>query len=373
MAGHSGLSMNRRIFVQSALAASIASPLLAALRKERLEEAADVLTRATGNGQVAAAVLHVNQREASFTRTFGKAQSEQAMFLLGSISKPICMTALMTLFYRAEFKLSDPLQKFIPTFAGEGRDHVTMQHLLTHVSGLPDQLPENDALRKKHAPLSEFVEHAIRTPLNFPQGSRYQYSSMAILLAARVAELISGADILTLVDRAVFQPLGMKHSAQGIGRFKPTDMISMQTDRAAPESGGGDPTAKDWDWNSPYWRKLGAPWGGTHASAPDIGLFLAEFLNESGVVVKPETARLMVTNHNRPGITSRGLGFSVGASAGSRGCSEKTFGHTGSTGTIAWADPASQTICVVLTSLPARAVEPHPRDLAAANVAAAVH
>jgi CubicO group peptidase (beta-lactamase class C family) len=196
---------------------------------------------------------------------------------------------------------------------------------------------------------------------------------MAILLAARVAELISGTDILTLVDRAVFQPLKMKHSAQGLGRFTLTDMVSMQTDRAAPESGGGDPTAKEWDWNSPYWRKLGAPWGGTHASAPDIARFLAEFLSENGAAVKPQTARLMVTNHNRQGLTSRGLGFSVGASTGSQGCSERTFGHTGSTGTIAWADPASHTICVVLTSLPARAIQPHPRELVAERIAAAVH
>jgi hypothetical protein len=43
----------------------------------------------------------------------------------------------------------------------------------------------------------------------------------------------------------------------------------------------------------------------------------------------------------------------------------------GSTGTICWADPASDTICVVLASLPARAVRPHPRDLAAERAAAA--
>ena len=67
-------------------------------------------------------------------RAFGKAASADAMFLLGSISKPICVTALMTLFDRGEFKLDDPLKKFIPQFAGDRRDQVTMQHLLTHVS-----------------------------------------------------------------------------------------------------------------------------------------------------------------------------------------------------------------------------------------------
>jgi len=292
------------------------------------------------------------------------------MFLLGSISKPICVTALMTLFDQKKFGLDDPVQKFLPLFKGDGRGSVTLRHLLTHVSGLPDQLPENNALRKSHAGLLDFVDGAIRTPLQFAPGTKYQYSSMAILLATRVAELISGIGILELVDRTVCQPLGLKHSAQGLGRFGIADMVSCQTERAAPESGAGDPSAKDWDWNSPYWRKLGAPWGGTHCSAPDVGRILAEFLQEKGTVVKPETARLMTTNHNSPTLTPRGLGFSVGASSGSPGCSEKTFGHTGSTGTIAWADRATETICVVLTSLPARAVQPHPRDLAANRIAA---
>ncbi len=185
-----------------------------------------------------------------------------------------------------------------------------------------------------------------------------------------MAELISGIDILKLVDRTVFQPLKMARSAQGLGRFKLEDMVPCQTDRAAPEAGGGDPRAKEWDWNSPYWRSLGAPWGGTHASAPDVATFFAEFLNEAGAAIKPETARLMVRNHNPAGLTPRGLWLNVGAAAGSAGCSARTFGHTGSTGTIAWTDPATQTICVLPTSLPARAVQPHPRDLAANAVAA---
>src|SRR6266513_5038358 len=176
--------------MQTGIAVGLGTPVFAGLRREEVDEAVETLARATGKGQVAAAVLHVVQRENSFTRSFGKA-SNDAMFLLGSISKPISMSALMTLFDRGEFKLNDSVRKFIPQFAGGHRDEVTMQHLLTHVSGLPDQLAENNELRTRHAPLSEFVEQAVRTPLQFVPGSKYQYSSMAILLAARVAELIS--------------------------------------------------------------------------------------------------------------------------------------------------------------------------------------
>src|SRR5579864_803841 len=363
--------MKRRTFLGSALAAAAGFPLFGAQRSKRWDAAAEVLEKATNEKKVEAAVLHVAQGDESFTQHFGKAATDDAMFLLGSISKPINGTAVMTLFDQGKFRLDDPVQKFLPDFTGEGRENVTVEHLLTHVSGLPDQLINNNELRRQHATLAEFAKHAQRAQLDFAPGSRYQYSSMAILLATRIAEIISGSDILTLTDRAVLQPLGMKHSAQGLGKFKLEEMVSVQMEGAAPESGGGDAKAKDWDWNSPYWRKLGAPWGGTHASAPDLARFLGEFLGARGQVVKPETARLMIQNHNPKGFTPRGLGFGVGKGAGSPGCSDQTFGHTGSTGTLFWADPATNTICVVLTSLPRRGADRHPRELTAERIAAA--
>jgi CubicO group peptidase (beta-lactamase class C family) len=360
--------MQRRTFLQSLVAGSLTAPLFAALAKNRLEAAAAVLAKATADKQIEASVLHVQQGSETFTRYFGLAKSADAMFLLGSITKPINIAAVMTLFDQGKFQLDDPVKKFLPAFTGDGRERITIRQLCTHVCGLPDQLPENNDLRRKHAPLSEFVEHAIRTPLLFAPGTRYSYSSMGILLTARIGEIVSGTDILTLVDRAVFQPLGMKHSAQGLGRFKLEDFVRCQMEGAAPESGSGDPTAKEWDWNSPYWRKLGAPWGGIHASAPDIARFLTEFLEARGEMLKPETARLMIQNHNPPGFTPRGLGFHVGAQAGAPGCSEQTYGHTGSTGTLCWADPATKTVCVVLTSLPRRGAAVHPRELASKEV-----
>ena len=93
------------------------------------------------------------------------------MFLLGSISKPINVTAVMTLFDQGKFRLDDRVKKFLPAFTGDGRDEVTIRHLLTHVSGLPDQLANNNELRKRHAPLTEFAEQAMRTPLDFAPGS----------------------------------------------------------------------------------------------------------------------------------------------------------------------------------------------------------
>lgn len=360
--------MQRREFHQSLAAALGAVPLAGLGRQEselhkRLQKACDILTAATASQQVRAATLHVRLRDQQESFCFGDAKTPQAMFLLGSISKPVCMTALMTLFDKQRFALDDQVSKYLPLAAGDGREQMTVRHLLTHTCGLPDQLPGNGSLRAAHAGLHEFVQAALKTPLLFKPGSAYSYSSMGILLAARIAELLSDKPITELVQSLVFDRLELQHSAQGLGRFALADFVPVQIEQAAPEAGGGDPTARLWDWNSPYWRQLGAPWGGTQMSAPDIGEWLAEFMDERERVVSAATARLMIQNHNQKGFESRGLGFDVGQNSGSRGCSDQTFGHTGSTGTVAWADPENQAICVVLTSLPGRAVDPHPREL----------
>ena len=364
--------MNRRIFLQCGAGIAWASPVIAAMKRpDKLDDAAEVLTRATAEGHVRAAVLCVRHRGTEFARSFGAARSRDDLFLMGSISKTMTAAALMTLYDRGKFRLDDPVRKFIPEFAGAARDRITVRHLLTHVSGLPDQLPENAALRRRHAPLSEFVAGAVRTPLLFEPGSRYGYSSMAILLAAEIARRISGTEFTAFIDQAVFRPLKMEHSALGLGRFPLEAVMRCQAEDAAPESGAGDPAARDWDWNSPYWRRLGSPWGGVHASAPDVARFLAEFLHRQGRAVRPETAGLMVRNHSPDGLPPRGLGFALGTQVGSPGCSAATFGHSGSTGTLAWADPGTDTICVVLTTLPARAGQQHPRTLVSDRVAVA--
>ncbi len=362
--------MKRRKFIlQTGCGIALGTPLFASVKQGKLDEAAEVLAGAATSKQIRAASLYVRQGDMVFARSFGEAKSIDDIFLLASISKTISAAAVMKLHEEEKFTLDDSVTRFIPEFTGNGREKITIRQLLTHVSGLPDQLPENATLRASHAKLSEFVNKAIRTPLLFSPGKRYSYSSMAILLATEIAQRISGTPFPKLVNETIYLPLDMKRSAMGIAGLDPKALMNCQVESAAPESGAGDPTTKSWDWNSPYWRKLGVPWGGAHGSAPDMARFLEEFLHPSGKALKPETTKLMISNHNIKGIRPRGLGFDIGTGIGGKGCSEKTFGHTGSTGTRCWADPASDTICIILTTLPARAVTPHPRDIASNLVA----
>jgi len=304
------------------------------------------------DAQVRHAVLLVQEGSQNFTQAFGGAQPD-SIFLLGSITKPLAVALpVMILLDRGELKLSDRAVKYLPEFNEGARKDITIEQLLTHTSGLPDQLENNSELRASHAPLSEFVKGAMRTPLLFAPGTKYHYQSMGILLAAEIVERVTKTPLPEFLQQHVFTPLGMSRSVLGLGKFKKSDMVPMQTEHAAAEAGAGDPNARDWDWNSDYWRSLGAPWGGAHSTAADVAVFLRSFLHPDGKVLREETARLMIQDHTPALEAHRGIGFMMGPAGLGKGCSPCAFGHSGSTGTLAWADPATDTTFVLLTALP---------------------
>lgn len=335
----------------------MATSLNAALKDGKLEQAAALIQTAVAAGKIRAATLDVRQGQHVFQRAFGEARTPDTIFLIASITKPMTAAGLMILADRRKLALEDPVRKFIPEFTEGDRKLITIRHLLTHTSGLPDQLPENVELRKRHAPLKDFVAAAVRTPLLFKPGTQVKYQSMGLLLAAEIAERITGEPFPKFLDRDLFQPLGMKRTALGLGSFSIPSTAQCQVDAAPGLYGGGSIDARTWDWNSTYWRNLAAPWGGVHSTGPDIAAFLRYFLAPDGRILKKETAARMIVDQNQGLKEPRGIGFVVKPGSFGRACSAKAFGHSGATGTIAWADPASGLSCVVLTTLPLEMAE----------------
>lgn len=314
----------------------------AVLKNGRVDEACAKVLAATASGEVSAATLYVQQGGQVFEQGFGKARSAREVFLLASITKPMTAVAVMKLVERGQISLEKAARTYIPEFRGGDRDKVTVRHLLTHTSGLPDMLPENTELRKRHAPLKDFVAGTCKTPLLFAPGTEVRYQSMGILLAAEIVERITGQSLREFLKAEVYAPLGMTSASLGLGGRRIADTAQSQVT-------GDD----DWNWNSPYWRDLGAPWGGAHASAPDVAKFLEYFLHPRDGILKASTARQMVTNQNAGLNKPWGIGFLVDGTAYGKSCVANTFGHWGSTGTVAWADPQKDLIMVLLTTKPA--------------------
>ena len=342
--------MRRREFV-GGMAAMTNSSQGQTLDHPRVREAADLIERTVNDGRVRAATLLVGRGGQCFERSFGEANSIETVFLIASITKPMSAAGVMKLVEAGRLGLEDPVAKHLPEFRGGEREKVRVRHLLTHTCGLPDQLPENVELRKRHAPLAEFAARAMKTPLLFPPGTRTSYSSMGVLLASEIACRLTGEGFPQYLEQQVFQPLGMGRTALGLGRFQIGETALSQVEHTE-EQYGSDPGAASWNWNSPYWRNLAAPWGGAHSTARDIARLLEYFLRPDGRFLRRETCEAMTINQNRGLNQPYGIGWALQGFGG--GCSPRTFGHGGSTGTLCWADPAKELVFVLLTTLPAR-------------------
>lgn len=329
--------MNRREFLQGIIALAISAERAAA----KSQDAVRLIQSKVDSGELAGAVLEVCHRRQVSAHAFGIAKPS-AVFYLASLTKPMTATAVMLLADRGKVSLEDPVQKFIPEFRGGERERVLLRHLLIHTSGLPDLLPENEDLRKRHAPLKDFVAMTCQTPLLFSPGTRVSYQSMGILLAGEIVERVSGHSLRDFLRDEVFQPLQMRDSSLGLGGRKRDDTMQLQHDA---------PT--DWAQNSPYWRNLGAPWGGVHATAADVRRFTNYFLHPDASVLKPATAAAMLTNQTQGLNRPWGIGWAMSSGFGKHS-SARACGHSGSSGTLTWLDPEKDLSCVLLTTLPAR-------------------
>ena len=187
-------------------------------------------------------------------------------------------SAVMLLSDRKQLSLEDPVNKFIPEFRGGEKDHILIRHLLTHTSGLPDMLPENDALRKRHAPLKDFVAATCTTPLLFSPGTSVNTRAWASCWPRRLSNA-SQAPFAGLPARRNLPSARHEGTSLGLGGRDLNETMQCQVEQQ-----------NDWDWNSAYWRNLGSPSGGAHSTAADVGRFLRYFAEPGPPVLNPATA-----------------------------------------------------------------------------------
>ncbi|MDA0333983.1 MAG: serine hydrolase [bacterium] len=338
------------------------APADVGLSATALARAADLLTAAVDANRISAASLTVARHGRLVHRqAFGRQRPEagaraveaDSIFLLASITKPVTACAMMLLVDRGLVSLDDPVQLHIPEFVGWDKAKIRVRDILSHISGMPDMLPQNTCLRQAHAPIGRFVDGAIHTRLLFRPHSAFRYQSKGILLAAEIVERTTGMRLRDFEQQEIFGPLGMGNSFLGLQGHAIEDLVwctpSMQQSADAARWGG----------NSPYWRDFGCPWGGMHSTGPDLAILLQCLLNGGTYgntpVFSRAAATAMVSNQNPAQLESPwGIGWALRDSRvwsffGEQ-VSAPTFGHVGATGTVAWADPVSGVSCVCLTN-----------------------
>ncbi len=331
-----------------------APPAAVGMSIAKLDAAARILETEVNQGRVtAAAILVARKDRIVLNRAYGV--KTDTPFLLASITKPVTAAALMLLVERGKVSLQDLVSDHLKEFNGKDRASMKVRDLLTHTSGLPDMLANNVDLRRRHAPLSEFVKGTMTTPLLFQPRTDFSYQSMGILLAAEIVERISGMPLRDFVQKEFFTPLAMKNTFLGLQGSKIAETAQAQS------TSGQDPL--EWTkfgWNSPYWRDLGAPWGGLHSTTSDLAIFMQAFLNGGNYngrrILSAGTVAAMIRDQNSHIARPWGLGWGLSTSPvwayfGDI-VSPRTFGHSGATGTVAWADPETQLVTIILTTRP---------------------
>ncbi|MGD9856551.1 MAG: serine hydrolase domain-containing protein, partial [Planctomycetaceae bacterium] len=109
---------------------------------------------------------------------------DDGIYLVASLTKPFVAMAVMMLVEQGRLALNERVVDLIPEFDAPPKRPMTVRHLLTHTSGLPDMLPNNRRLRETNSPLSSFLAGTLAVTLDFPPGRGVQYQSKGFVLLA---------------------------------------------------------------------------------------------------------------------------------------------------------------------------------------------
>ncbi|HET9014222.1 MAG TPA: serine hydrolase domain-containing protein [Thermomicrobiaceae bacterium] len=280
----------------------------------------------------------------------GQAAAPETLWPLASISKLYTAAAVLALVEQGVLTLATTVRSVLPAFDGEGREQVTLRHLLTHTSGLIYESPEMESVLLRRTPLEQMVDEAYTYPLAFAPGTRFSYSDYGIAIAGRMASVAAGEPFPELVRRLVLEP-GDLHDT-----FMPPPAAAYG--RLARVVG---PLAEGTDgamYNSPYALELAHPAFGTVASARDLlrfGLLFAPAGERR--ILSEATVRAMTSDQTGGGAVGSvvgldaevphpwGFGFIVRGQGGPQlGPGELTtpgaFGHAGASGCTLVVDPA---------------------------------
>jgi uncharacterized protein YbbC (DUF1343 family)/CubicO group peptidase (beta-lactamase class C family) len=332
----------------------------------RLAAVDAIIQQAIADGNIPGAVLIVGHNgKVIYRKAYGSRALEpkrepmtlDTVFDLASLTKVIATTtAVMQLVEQGKVRLNDPVAKYVPDFAQNGKDDVTVRQLLTHYSGLaPDIDLKTPWEGKDTAYRMSFAE-----TLQNPPGSAFVYSDTNFIVLGALVEKVSGESLDQYATQHIFAPLRMLRT-----RFLPP---ASWKPKIAPTEYDENEHMLRGVVHDPRARRMGGVAGhaGLFSTADDLSRFAQALLNGGGGILAPLTVEKMTTPETPPAAPLlRGFGWDIDSPFSSnRGdlLPVGSFGHTGWTGTSMWIDPTTQTYIILLTN----AVHPRGKGTAVA-------
>ena len=230
------------------------------------------LSRATKRAHIpATSVIIVDKDSVLFSKTYGKCESADVPFLLGSVSKSFTAVCIMQLIEQGKINSDDTISKYLPS-ARYG-NKITVKQLLNHTSGLGE-----------HQNLNNYK-------IVNKQG-KHVYSNVNYTLLGKIIEAVSGTDYASFVIQNVFKPLNMSKSAASREESESNGLIHGYRNYF-----GVNTAAK------PRYPKSGSDWisisaGYLSASTNDLGKYLQMYLNGGSGIISQDSIDEMFYKNN---------------------------------------------------------------------------
>jgi CubicO group peptidase (beta-lactamase class C family) len=308
-------------------------------------ELVDLARRDVDRGRIPACQLAVaREGEVVLFETVGAA-TDATRFCAFSATKPIVASVMWLLIGDGLLDVSLPVAHYIPEFATNGKDVVTVEQVMLHTGGFPSaHIGDTEG---RDARLTRFGQWR----LEWEPGSRFVYHpTQAHWVLAELIERLGGGDFRDVVEDRVCRPLGLPRllgipvgDQDGIAELIPV--------------GPSDPDRTGLRHNDPAVRAAGIPGGGAILTAADLALFYQALLHNPGglwdaAVLADATSviRCTLTDPLMGVPANRSLGLVIAGDDGQhvmryggfgQACSPGTFGHAGAFMQIGWADPAT--------------------------------
>jgi CubicO group peptidase (beta-lactamase class C family) len=320
-------------------------------------------------------------------REAGKKFDRKTIVRIFSMTKPITGTALMQLHEKGMFQLDDPLSKYAPEFANmkvfsgvdasgkpilvPAKREITIRDLTRHTAGfaraehevLGEQVKQADVMNLENS-LTQMAQKLSKLPLAFHPGEEWSYG-VCVDVQAYLVERLSGKPFDEYVRENILDPLGMKETAY----------VPVDTNRFAAvyvrDSAGLErlPNAAANLFNSKSWPLKPGGWGLT-STVDDYQKFARMLVNdgtfEGATILKPETIKLMTTNHLSDSVTERmwlpskgQVGFGIDFAVRLRPPADNNekngvvgeFFWDGAASTLFWVDPKNKLTAVLFVQI----------------------
>lgn len=322
---------------------------------QRLGQIDRVVEQGIQAGEMPGCVVAIGRRgKIVLLKAYGHRQIEpqrvvmttDTLFDMASLTKPIATaTGVMLLVERGKVRLQSPVAEYLPEFAQNGKQKITVFELLTHQGGL---IPDNSLRDYADGPQPAWRRIFALKPSVTP-GSKFVYSDVGYLVLGELVRRVSGKDLHEFSHESIFRPLGMTETG-----FLPEEPLRRRA--AVTERRNGE-----WmrgEVHDPRAYRLGGVAGhaGLFSTAEDLAVYAQMMLGGgqyAGVRVLAEQTVAEMTKPRPVSSGLRGLGWDVKTGYSSnrgRTFSPRAFGHGGFTGTVIWIDPGLDLFLIFLSN-----------------------